>query len=193
MAYKVRAGETQHAARERIAREKGFRSYRAYRQAGARERERATERLAARRPSYRRSNVAQIRSRARADVRAGGRRILTTRDWRRARAAIAGLPDHAEIALRADLELVSGSGAGTGDFRTITARISRDELDTSSVGSFEASVRRILEQELERKERSPRWGRHRAGWRIHGPITYVMPAAAAAPASRRSRRSRRAA
>ena len=65
MAYKTRPGESQFQARQRIAREKGFASYRDYRTSSAPVRERSTRALAARRPDYDvRSATASIRRRA---------------------------------------------------------------------------------------------------------------------------------
>lgn len=86
MAYKTRPGETQHQARERIARAKGFASYRAYRKAPAKRREEATTQLARRDPGYARtsrSSRGTIRTRAGRRVSTPGGLVLTTTDMRR--------------------------------------------------------------------------------------------------------------
>lgn len=96
MAYKARPGETQHHARERIAREKGFDSYRQYRQQSGQARERATRELAARDPGYARtlrSSTAAIRARARERVATPAGTILTTTSMARLRAAVRDHPD----------------------------------------------------------------------------------------------------
>lgn len=86
MAYKRRAGETAHGARERIARAKGFRSYSEYRRSSAQVRENATRRLAREDASYRanlESATASIRRRASARVRGEHGTTLTSTDMRR--------------------------------------------------------------------------------------------------------------
>lgn len=93
MAYRTRPGESQYAARNRIARAKGFGSYREYRTASAQVRERSTRKLAREDARYARtldSSTASIRKRAAAYVRGAHGSTLTSTDLRRQYAHVRG-------------------------------------------------------------------------------------------------------
>lgn len=111
MAYKTRAGETQYQARQRIARAKGFRTYREYRTSSPQARERATEALIRRDEGYgrsARSAARVIRTRARQEVETGAGRVLTTGSVERVRRFIGVQPSGAELSWRVVVRVRGG-------------------------------------------------------------------------------------
>lgn len=151
MPYKQRPGESQHQARERVARAKGFDTYSQYRRASAQDRQRATRRLIAESgesSSYRRGARGAdvtIRNRARARSVTAAGEMTTTRDRRRLRAIVAdaqarGLSVTARVVVQVDAfdrryrDPRRRKGRDTG-VRTIK-RLDVSSLDTSSAAAF---------------------------------------------------------
>jgi hypothetical protein len=163
MAYKTRPGETQHQARERIAREKGFGSYREYRKRSGQERERATRQLAANNPEYARTvraSSAAIRTRAARDERYPGGRVLTTTDYRRLRAAVRDAePTSVELHFRVVVFLGGidrrrkdarrQKGRDTA-YRTLRFTAWPDDFDTSDADGFAGDLDAMIDGALDR-------------------------------------------
>lgn len=160
MAYRTRPGETQFQARQRIARAKGFGSYRQYRQAGVQAREASTRRLASRDRGYRdraRGVVETIRTRQRARVETGAGVVITSTSMTRLRAE---LRDHGagQVQVRAVVSL-GGVDRRRRDprrrhgretsFRVVSFTAWADDFDTSSVDAFTADLEDAITDQLE--------------------------------------------
>lgn len=188
MAYRRREGETAHQARERIAREKGFRSYRDYRKRSAQERQNATAALVrARGPrsSYARGARGAdvtIRNRARQRVETTAGTVLTSRDPRRLRPAIAAASPDAMVSFRVVVRVEDVDrrrrdprrrrGRDSG-FRNLEWQTAAGMIDTSSP----AALRRWLDAEIRRQMNR----RYPGGYTVD-TVTVVVP-----PAGRRRR------
>lgn len=147
MAYKTRPGETQHQARERIARAKGFASYRGYRTAGVQRRTAATGALAARDPGYRERakgalRTIETRRRARGITTPAGT-VITTTSPRRLRAAVRDATGPVDFTVTVSLGGIDrrrrdprrAHGRDTA-VRTVRFTVYPGEADTDTVADF---------------------------------------------------------